>query len=129
MLIKVGDGANPEQFDTVGGLRTSNLILNNHLLDSSNVTSGAWRKLLNGAGIQSLRISGNGIFTDSVAESTLCGYAFSNTVHNYQFIFANGDLITGPFVIAAYERAGNYDGEEAYSITLESAGAINYIAV
>ena len=129
VLIKVGNGADPEQFSTVGGLRTSSLVLNNHLLDATSVSAGTWRQLLNSAGIQSLHLSGSGVFTDSAAEDTVRGYAFSNSIKNYQFIFANGDFVIGPFMIAAYERAGDHDGEEVYSIALESAGAINYTAV
>jgi len=128
VLIKVGNGEEPELFNTVGGLRTSNFILNSRMLDATSLSDGKWRKLLNGAGMQSLRISGSGIFTNSEAEDTVRGYAFGNSIQNYRFVFASGDFITGPFLIAAYERSGNHDGEEVYAIALESAGVINYTA-
>jgi TP901-1 family phage major tail protein len=73
-----------------------------------------------------MSISGTGIFTDAASEETLRGYAFAGTGNNYQFIFGNGDYITGTFVVTSYERSGNYDAEETYAITLESAGTITF---
>lgn len=126
VLIKVGDGGEPENFATIGGLRTSRIALNNQAIHASHHDSGVWRQLLPGGGIRSMAISGTGLFTDGISEETLRGYAFGGTVNNYRFIFANGDYVAGPFLIASYERGGNHNGEEIYAITLESAGAITF---
>ncbi len=128
MLIKVGDGGDPEYFNTIGGLRLSSMQLNTQLLDASHVASGQWRLLLGDAGIRYVMISGGGRFTDSNAEETVRGYAFASSVNNYQFIFANGDRLSGPFQTASYERSGHYDTEETYVLTLESAGSILFTA-
>lgn len=128
VLIKIGDGGDPESFTTVGGLRTSRLALNNDTTDASNHDSGSWRRLLGSAGIRNITLSGAGLFTDAASEETLRGYAFSGTINNYQFVFANGDGITGPFVVAEYERRGDHDGEELYALTLASAGDITFNA-
>ena len=124
VLIKVGNGGGPETFATVGGLRTTRLVLNNQLVDTTNKDSGGWRLLLAGAGIRSITLSGSGIFTDSASEETVRGYAFTNSINNYEFYFGGNDKISGAFQITSYERAGNHDGEETYAITFESAGAI-----
>lgn len=127
LLIKVGNGATPtEAFSTVGGLRTTRLVLNQQLVDTSNKDSGAWRTALSGAGIRSLSLSGAGVFTDAASEETVRGYAFAGTINNFQLVFGNGDLLQGAFHISSYERAGNHDGEETYSLTLESAGTITF---
>jgi TP901-1 family phage major tail protein len=124
VLIKVGNGGGPETFSPIGGLRTSRMALGNQTIDGSNV-SAPWRILLS-AGIKSLSISGRGFFTDASSEETIRSYAFSSSVNNYQFIFANGDYITGPFQVTSYERSGDYDSQEMYGITLESAGTITF---
>ncbi len=126
VLIKIGNGGGPETFATIGGMRTSRLTVNNRAIDSSNKDSGVWRQLLSNGGIRTMSISGTGIFTDAVSEELLRGYAFAGTVNNYQFVFANGDYITGSFLVTSYERSGNYDAEETYALTLESAGAISF---
>lgn len=124
VLIKVGDGQPSETFTTVAGLRTTRLVLNNQAVDATHKGSGAWRELLEGAGIGSVTLSGTGIFTDAASEETVRGYAFSNAVHHYQLTFGNGDTLSAPFQITSYERAGEFDGEETYALTLESAGTV-----
>jgi TP901-1 family phage major tail protein len=125
-LIKVGNGADPEVFSTVGGLRTSRMVLNNKALDTTNLESGPWKQLLGSAGISSMVIEGGGLFTDSASEETLRLYAFANSANNYRFVFANGDNVTGPFMVTAYERDGNYNDAETFAITLESAGTLTF---
>lgn len=129
VLIKVGNGGDPEVFTTIGGLRVSSMVLGNQMLDATNTESGAWRQLLGGAGIRSLQISGGGMFTDAASEEIVRGYAFASTVNNYRFVFANGDYVTGPFQITAYERSGDHENEEVYSLALESAGTITFTGV
>ena len=65
VLLRIGDGQESETFTTIGGMRTTKFILNNKLIDATNLDSGAWRELSDGAGISSLTISGGGFFTDS----------------------------------------------------------------
>lgn len=126
VLLKVGDGESSESFTTIGGLRTTQLTHNNQPVDATHKGSGAWRELLNGAGIRTVTISGNGIFTDSAAEETVRGFAMNNQIKNYQLTFGNGDALTGAFQITNYQRAGAYDGEENFAITLASAGEITF---
>ncbi len=124
VLIKVGNGGGPETFTTIGGLRTTRFVLNNQVVDTTNKDSGAWRSLLAGAGIRSITLSGNGVFTDTSSEELVRGYAFSNSINNYEFYFGGNDKFAGAFQITSYERSGNFDGEETYAITFESAGTI-----
>lgn len=129
VLIKIGDGAMTESFTTIGGLRTSSMVLNNQMLESTNVSTGQWKQLLNNSGIQSVSLSGSGLFTDSVAEDMMRQNALSSIIGNYRFYFANGDYMTGPFKVASYERSGNHNSEEIYSLILESAGTITFTAI
>lgn len=127
VLLKVGDGGTPtETFTTVGGLRTTSFTHNNQTVDATNKDSGAWRELLEGAGVRSISISGSGVFTDSAAEETVRGYAVNNSIQNYELTFGNGDKLSGAFQITSYQRAGTYNDAETYSITLASAGAVTF---
>ena len=129
VLIKVGDGMVSESFATLGGLRTTSMILNNQLLDSSNADSGPWKLLQDNSGMRSLTISGSGIFTDSASEEKMRQNAYAGSVNNYQFFFANGNYLTGAFKVSVYERSGNHDAEENFSVVLESAGNIIFTAI
>ena len=126
VLIKVGDGGDPELFTTIGGLQASKMVIDNQLLETTNAETGAWRQLLGNAGIHFLSIEGSGLFTDSVSEEMVRSHAFSGGANSYQFIFANGNKVSGQFIITTYERSGNYGGGEIYALTLESAGTITF---
>jgi TP901-1 family phage major tail protein len=125
MLVKVGNGAVPEVFTTIGGVRTSRIIVNNQMMDNSHIASGQWRSLA-AAGLKSLTIQGRGIFVDSASEETVRGLAFSSSVCNYQLYFAKGDYCTGAFYISQYERIADHDDVEQYAVTLMSAGPVSY---
>lgn len=129
VLIKIGNGSAPETYATIGGLRISVLTVDNDTLHSTNVESGMWQQLSSGTGIRSMRISGGGMFTDSASEELLRSKAFSGVSSNYRFVFANGDYITGAFIVTNYERSGSITEEEIYTVTLESAGTISFTAV
>ena len=53
---------------TIGGLRSTSITLNDESVDITNKDSLGTRTLLAGAGVNSLSVSGSGVFTDSAAE-------------------------------------------------------------
>ena len=128
VLLKIGRGMCPEQYVTIGGMRTTRFLLNNQLIDSSHKESGKWRHLLIGAGISTVSISGTGVFTDASSETMLRQHAFANRGINFCICFGNSDTLIGLFMVSSYERLGNYGEEEGYSLTLESAGEVEYIS-
>ena len=119
---------------TIGGLRSTSMSINGEMVDvttkdsNSFVTSGndKARDLLQGGGIRSMSISASGVFTDSSTENILRGFAFDGAIQNYDLVFGDGSKIAGAFLITSYERAGEYNGEETYSVTLESHNTITY---
>ncbi len=127
-LLKAGDGGGPETFTTVGGMRATNFQINNQTVDVTNKDSAGMRELLAGAGVQSMSLSANGVFTDSAAEETVRSQAAANTINNYQIVSGNGDKWQGAFLITSYQRSGAHDADEQFSISLESSGAITFPA-
>lgn len=113
-------------YQTLGGLKTTRLVINNPLIDVTTKESSGWRELLADAGISSLSIAASGIFTDSYSEQQVREYCLKRQIKPYLLQFGNGDQIYGDFLISSYERTGNYNDEENYSITLESSGKIDY---
>ncbi|AIL64491.1 Phage major tail protein 2 [Rickettsiales bacterium Ac37b] len=126
VLLKVLHNKDGNIFETIGGMRTTRFILNNQLVDCTNKMSGAWRELLSNVGISSVTISGTGIFTNSQSEHYIRSYAFSNAIKKYAIYFGSGEILIGNFQITSYERSGNYNEEEHYSLTLESSGEVKF---
>ena len=119
---------------TIGGLRSTSMSINGEMVDVTTKDSNAFvtsgndkaRDLLQGGGIRSMSISASGVFTDSSTENLLRGFAFDGSIQNYDLVFGDGSKIAGAFLITSYERAGEYNGEETYSVTLESHNTITY---
>ncbi|MAO21648.1 MAG: phage major tail protein, TP901-1 family [Phycisphaerae bacterium] len=125
---------------TIGGLRSTSITLNDESVDVTNKDSLGSRTLLAGAGVNSLSISGSGVFTDSAAEVAVrtAFQAQQNTsdgssgqtaaFESFQFRIPNLGTYTGNFQITSLEYAGEYNGEATYSMSFESAGYITFAA-
>ena len=130
LLMKIGDGASPETFTTIGGMRSTTLTLNDETVDITNKDStNDARSLLAQGGIKSGTVSGSGVFTDSASETTLYGKWHASSNANYQFLVPDLITITGAFQLTSLEYAGEYNGEVTYSFTFESAGDLTIATV
>ncbi len=117
---------------TIGGLRSTSMSINGEMVDITQKESNAFvsggadkaRDLLEGGGIRSMSISASGVFTDSSAENTTRAIAFAGTIKSYVLAFGDGSTLEADFMITSYERAGEYNGEETYSLTLESHNTV-----
>lgn len=127
LLIKIGDGADPENFTTVAGLRASTLSFNAQTVDvTNNDSAGMWRELLNGAGVNSASISGSGVFKDAASDASLRAAFFNQANTDFQIVIPSFGTVAGPFKITALAYDGPYDGELKVSMTLASAGALTF---
>jgi len=129
LLVKVGDGASPEVFTTVAGLRDTSISINAETIDVTNKDSSRVRTLLADAGIKSFSISGSGVFTDSASEQTILTNFSASTFSNYQFLVPDYNTFSGKFQVVSIEYAGSYNGEVTYSMSFESAGAVTIATV
>ena len=119
---------------TIGGLRSTSMTINGEAVDIPTKDSNAFissgndkaRDLLQGGGVRSMSITASGVFTDSSTENILRGFAFDGAIQNYDLVFSDGSKISGAFLVTSYERAGEFNGEETYSVTLESSNTITY---
>lgn len=141
LLLKVWNAsASPAAYETVGGLRSNSISLNEETVDITTKDSKGARQLLAGGGVQSVSISGSGVFTDSSQEQLLRTkfYAQANSTDgstdqtaaftDFQVIVPDLGTFTGEFIITSLEYAGEYNGEATYSVSLESAEYITFAA-
>ncbi|MBA2932984.1 phage major tail protein, TP901-1 family [Sphingomonas sp. CGMCC 1.13654] len=123
-LLKVGDGTATPVYSTVAGLRTTQLSIAGELVAITNKDSGGWRELLSGAGTRSVSVAGSGVFTGSAAEARLKANALAGTIDDYRLSFESGDTITGRFLLTKLDYSGDFNGERAYTLALESSGPV-----
>lgn len=129
LLLKLGDGGDPESFSVVGGMRTKSLSLNAQSVDVTHSQSaGGWRELLAGAGVRQASIAGAGVFLNDAAAEAVRAAFFAGAASNWQVIVPGFGTIEGAFVIANLDYAGEHDREASMSLALESAGALTFTA-
>lgn len=128
LLLKVdttGSGA----FLTVAGLRSHTISLNAEPVDITNADSTeSWRELLTGGGVRKASISGSGIFKDETSDATIRSYVFAGTIRDWQIILPDFGEIEGAFQVTGLQYAGEHNGELAFELSLESAGALSFAA-
>jgi TP901-1 family phage major tail protein len=129
LLIKIGDGASPETFTSVAGLRSTSLAFNATTIDITNADSvDMWRELL-AAGVKSATITGSGVFRDQASDLTLRTAFFNQTLANWQIVIPSFGNISGPFKLTQLHYEGPYDGEVKITLSLASAGALTFTAI
>ncbi|MEZ5693207.1 MAG: phage major tail protein, TP901-1 family [Altererythrobacter sp.] len=123
-LLKIGDGNQPTAYETVAGLRTTQMSINGDTVVVTHKESGGWRELLSGAGTRSVSVSASGIFLGSQAEDAIRTHALAGTIDDYELSFEDGAKLRGRFLVQRLDYAGDFNGERNYTLNLESSGAV-----
>lgn len=124
LLVKI-ETSTPGTFITVAGMRSTGISLNNTMIDVTTKDDGLWRKQIAG-GIRSAEISGAGVFRNDASHKRMMVLFETAVPFAAQVVTQDGDLWAGSFALTKLERAGEFDKEETYNITLESCGAVTF---
>jgi TP901-1 family phage major tail protein len=84
------------------------------------------RTLLADGGVTSVTINMEGVFEDTAQHHTFITRAQARSLDAYTITSDSGEELSGTFQLTSFSRSGVYNGEEAYSLTLESSGAVTY---
>lgn len=123
--LKMEDSAGSSTYTTIGGLRSATMSREFAEIESTNHGSNQNKEVLDGAGIRSMSVSGEGIFTDDANLGDLEDIAVNQTLYSFQIVDADsGRTYTANFKITTFERAGEYNAEQTYSVSLVSSGAV-----
>jgi|SRR5690606_16932937 len=126
LLVKIYDGSN---FITIAGMRTRKIAFNAETVDITHAeSSGRWRELLAGAGIKRASLSGRGIFKDAASDERMRQIFFDGELATCQIIIPDFGTLEGAFQISSIEFSGEHNGEVTFDMSLESAGAISFVA-
>ena len=129
LLLKLGDGASPETFATVAGLRARTFSLAAESVEATHADSpGGWREILAGAGVRQASVAGSGVFLSGAGAEAVRALFFEGAARRWRLVVPGLGEIEGPFVIANLDYAGASDGEATFAIALDSAGALTFTA-
>ncbi len=126
LLLKI-DSTGLGAFVTVAGLRTKRIAFNSETVDVTDADStGRWRELLAGSGVQRAAVSGSGIFKDAQSDALMRQQFFAGNIVAWQLAVPDFGVISGPFQITSLEYTGAHDGEVTFEMALESAGPVSF---
>lgn len=125
LLLKTGSGGGAI---TVAAMRTTRFVVNGETVDTTNKESNGMRTLLDGAGVAKLTISAAGLLSGIAQSTDFITKTLNRTIDPYRLEFDNGDVIEGSFQCVSFEATGDYNGEQTYSLTLESSGTLSLTA-
>lgn len=128
LLLKLADAG--AVFVTIAGLRARQIAFNAEAVDVTHAESaGRWRELLAGAGVRRASISGSGVFKDEAADLLLRQVFFDGLIRDWQVVVPNFGTITGPFQVSSLEYRGDHAGEVTFDMSIDSAGALTFVAI
>ncbi|MDY6960312.1 MAG: phage tail tube protein [Pseudomonadota bacterium] len=128
VLLKVdfGQGAG---FQTVGGIQTRRITLNDTSIDVTNQESeGNWAEMLAGVANKSIAVAGDGVFKAGPVMTQLIQAWLNQQSQGYQWqvIFPGLGIFEGPFTVGTLELSGDQTDVAKFSIAVASAGPIGF---
>lgn len=119
-----------ELYVAVGGLRSKSMSLSSDGIDITSEDSDEWTTLLDGAGIRSMEISGDGVYNNSAVFQGVVTKFLANQLTCLAFVeYKSGRVYSGCFKITSLEITGSHDGEATYSMSASSSGAITTVVI
>lgn len=119
------------QYRVVGGLRTKSISLNAEGVDVTNSDSaGRWRQYLDGCGVRSASISGEGPFNSTdLGQEAATDAVMTNAIREGKILIPGFGVFEGLWKITQLELSGEYNDAVMFNQTYESAGEIVFTGV
>jgi predicted secreted protein len=112
-------------FRGIGGLRTESKAFASDAIENSNRGTNQWRKLVDGAGMRQISVSGDGVYNNEETFDLMEDRAYRNLLTCLAFVeVRTGKIYNGCFKITSVEATSNYDGEATFSMSAVSSGEV-----
>ena len=129
VLLKVGNGASPEVFATLGGQQDTELTGDTTTADITDKSNNGWGSMLNVLRNLNVTASGKVVWPDTTGLAALRTAWQTGANINCELILnAAGDKYTASMTITAFNVSGSHTDATMYNITLANAGAPTYTA-
>lgn len=125
-LLQLGSEDVVTTFETIGCLRDLTINTSRELVDITTKDDAPNRTILGSCGVMTCSISGSGVFSDQAGFQAVHESARKGTHRIYKIVSDLGDSYQGKFEVANFERAGSYNNEESFNLSLENANMTVY---
>lgn len=131
LLIKVGDGADPEIFLPVCGLKDRSFDISANSVDTTKpscTNPGGKVQKTGRPGITSRTFQGSGTFVSSVVMKAFMGKVINTEIFNSQVVVPGLGTFEGPFFVSSFQASGDMENDLQFSATFEAAGELEFTA-
>lgn len=125
-VLKLASTANGSTYTQVAALRSTQLVINNTMVDTSNKDTDGWQESLAGGGLKSMAITASGIYSDGAGQDLLHQAVFGNVHWNAQVTDEDGATYTGAFHVESLTLAGEANDVQTFEISMASSGEVTY---
>lgn len=129
LLIKLGDGADPETFNNLCGLKDRSFDLSANSVDTTKpscTNPGGPVQKTGRPGIVSRTFQGSGTFVSSAAMKSFMVHVVDATVFNAQVIVPGLGTFEGSFFVTSFQASGDMENDLQFSATFEAAAALTF---
>ncbi|KEA07480.1 phage tail tube protein [Rhizobium rhizogenes] len=131
LLIKVGDGADPEVFSNLCGLKDRSFDLSANSVDTTKpscTNPGGPVQKTGRPGITSRTFQGSGVFVSSAAMKAFMTHVINATVFNAQVIVPGLGTFEGSYFVTSFTASGDMENDLQFSATFEAADVLDFTA-
>ncbi len=131
LLIKVGDGATPEVFSNLCGLKDRSFDLSANTVDTTKpscTNPGGPVQKTGRPGITSRTFSGSGTFVSSTAMKAFMGKVINTEVFNAQVIVPGLGTFEGSYFATNFTFNGGMEDDLQFDGTFEAAAELEFTA-
>ena len=131
LLVKLGDGGDPQNYAMVAGLTTRNLNLNGNLVDVTSINVAdpggtVWREVI--AGIQSMDVAGTGYFEDKAQTVEFINAKNDGTYLPLQIVVPGLGTFEADYAVGNLSLTAELEGVVGQNLELQSSGAVTFTA-
>lgn len=114
-----------DAFIALGGIRSKTFSIGIDAIDITNEDSDEWSSILDGAGIRSIEVSGEGVLVNSQKIMALEDDMLANNLVCLMFLETKTfRMFDGCFKLTSLEYSGGHDAESSMSIAASSSGKV-----
>lgn len=123
VVLAVEDSPGGGTYTNVGGVISNSFTANNGAIDLTNKSAAGWREIMAGAGLQSVDISAEIIFSSDTPFGLMKTSSDAQTLLSYR-IARGSDVLEGLFKIVSWAETAPDNDKVTVSVSLQSSEAV-----
>lgn len=131
LLIKIGDGADPEVFSNLCGLKTRSFNMSATEIDTtipSCTNPGGPVQKTSRPGISNRTFTGSGAFVAGTAMDTFMGHVRAAEAFNAQVVVPGDGTYEGSWMVTDFSFSGDVEPNMEFSATFVAADVLTFTA-